>query len=79
MMKFKTVKKWLNDNNIPWEETDKQQLIIVKRCYASQNNFYDYGEPEKPLVFDKFIPKEIKEDTRIYWEPCEECCGCAGW
>ena len=83
-MKFKEIKNYLKDKNIPYYESENGQFIVLRACtFDSKNhtNFFDYHEPYKvPHCWTKDkVLKELFNDPRIIIEDCSDCCGCAGW
>ena len=58
--------------------TDNGQQLYIRWCEVG-DNFYDYGQA-KPLKmkFDKKY-EYLRNDPRIRFTTCEDCCGCAGW
>lgn len=83
-MKFKNIRAYLNENNIPYFETENGQHLIIQACSfdsKEHSNFFDYEEPYKaPNCYTKDkILKELFNDPRIIIQTCDVCCGCAGW
>lgn len=76
MMKMKELKQLLDKTDIEYEMVN-QQIYILSCCLG--DNFYDYGEDEKPIEIDDEQLKFLLTDPRVKIITCKDCCGCAGW
>ena len=80
-MTFKTIRQELENRNIEYTMSENGQKILIRACYFSGNNFFDYEEGYKPPICttnNKFL-QELFDDPRIKILTCDECCECAGW
>ena len=73
MKKLKEIEKMFPDSH----RTENGQILVIKACYVG-DNFYDYGEEPRPVIFYPQYDFLIN-DTRIHILECCECYGCAGW
>lgn len=79
-MNFKELKEYLNKNKIEFFEMEdtEEEIVCIYWCQVG-DNFYDYGEkPPKHMNFKKDL-EFLKDDPRINFIECCNCCGCAGW
>lgn len=82
MIKLKEITKYLDKNGISYWRSENNQKLILRACAfnsETESNFYDYGEPPKPIkCFDQKM-QFIFNDPRVVVINCGECWGCAGW
>ena len=53
------------------------ECLCIKSCWIG-DNYFGYGEEEKPLVWDDEY-YFLANDSRIIVSTCDECCGCGDW
>ena len=69
------IKKWLDEHHISYDTCGKQ--FIIKACSVG-DNFYDYGEESKEIIFDEEC-KWMEDNPSIIIRECCDCFGCGGW
>ena len=80
-MKFKDIRKALDERGIDYWLSENGQRLYIKACAFSPNNFFDYGEEYKKPQCDNndYLMRTLFEDSRIKITTCDLCCSCAGW
>lgn len=74
-MKRMAIKKWLEEHHINYYTCGKQ--FIIKACSVG-DNFYDYDEESKEIIFDEEY-KWMEGNPSIIIRECSDCSGCGGW
>ena len=74
-MKRMAIKEWLEEHHISYDTCGKQ--FIIKACSVG-DNFYDYGEEPKEIIFDEEC-KWMEGNPSIIIRECDDCFGCGGW
>lgn len=77
-MKYKETKKKLEALGVEYRECEDNGNFMILACAVGDDNFYDYGERCKPIVFNRGL-EWIANNPFCEVYDCSECCGCAGW
>lgn len=69
------IKEWLDEHHINYRVYGGK--FMIHAC-AVGDNFYDYGDEPKPIVFDEEC-KRMENNPLFDIVECCDCCCCASW